>query len=163
MKSFEEIRDKYDLTDEVVEMDLYTLLCAFAKQTIKRTVTLEGEYKSELSQYLQDHQFVIFEFPDIKLTERGQSAIKNKWVVKDLKSIKKKELTPIRQSWIAIAIAGASLVFSVFGIFFPIPVSKPLLETKEFVIESVNSPVDTVANAGKSYDCESLNCQKNKN
>lgn len=162
MKSFEEICDLYCRNMQEVETDLYALLCTYANQKPKRTI-LEGDYKNDLRQFLYDYEFAIFSFPNILLTKRGQEAIKRGWVVKDLKSIRKRELAPVRQNRIAIIIAGLSLCISILDIFVPIPKAQSFLETKEVVIETAHSPADTTIAADKCNDCDSLNCQKNKN
>lgn len=162
MKSVEEIGGFYCQEKEEVERDLFALLRALTNQPVARVIP-DGNYRKELSDYLYGHNFLCFEYPNIRLTQLGEQAIERGWVTINLKKMEHKELTPVRQNRIAIIIAGLSLCISILDIFVPIPKAQSLLETKEFVIESVNSPVDTVANAGKSYDYESLNCQKNKN
>lgn len=162
MKGFEEICDLYCRNMQEVETDLYALLCTYANQKPKRTL-LEGDYKDDLRQFLYDYEFAIFSFPNILLTERGQDAIKRGWVVKDLKSIKKRDLTPIRQTWIAIGISGASLILSIFGIFYPIPKSQSFFKHGDVAIEVINPPAEIPISADKSSNCDSLNHQKNKN
>ena len=161
MKTIEEISDLYCQEKEDVERDLLALLRVLVKKPVARVIP-DGEYRTELSDFLFGNKFLCFEYPNIKLTRLGETAIERGWVAIDLKKMQQKELTPIRQNWVAIVIAALSLCISILNIFVPIPKAQSLLETKEFVIESVNSPVDTVANTGKRYDCESLNCQKNK-
>lgn len=160
MKTFEEICDLYCQEKEDVERDLLALLRVLVKKPVARVIP-DGEYRTELSDFLFGNKFLCFEYPNITLTRLGETAIERGWVTINLKKMEHKELTPVRQNRIAIIIAGLSLCISILDIFVPIPKAQSLLETKEFVIESVNSLVDTVANTGKSYDCKSLNCQKN--
>lgn len=102
MRRFEEICDRFNRSESEIENDLYSVLSEVAKE--RKSGITDNSYKHALKLFLVERRCILEDIIDYEITEEGRRLLARGWIIRDYKSLNKKEKKDdLIKNWTLIA------------------------------------------------------------